>query len=277
LETAVVTNGYHVIDYLDTLLAASIREVQVTLDGLPRVHNQRRPLRGGGDTFDRIVAGIDALLEAEIDVNLRLVLDKENIDQLPLLSDFAKEKGWTGNPRFKTQLGRNYALHHCSYKPKALFDRLEMYRSVAAEITRHPQILDFHKPDFHLAKMLSEEGTLPAPNFDACPGAKTEWAFDYTGRIYSCTATVGKQDEALGTFYPTQHFNEDAVFEWQDRDVLAIENCGRCNVRLICGGGCGSLAKNKNGALHSTDCRPVAEITALGAALFGAGEIKGRE
>ena len=40
-----------------------------------------------------------------------------------------------------------------------------------------------------------------------------------------------------------------------------------CGVQLACGGGCGSVAKNKNGTVCSTDCRPVKELLELG---FGA-------
>ncbi len=268
LETAIVTNGYHVIDYLDLLGDARLREVQITLDGLGDIHDQRRPLKQGGGTFDRIVEGIDALLAQQITVNLRLVLDRGNIDQLPLLANFAIQKGWTDHPLFKTQFGRNYALHSCPASPETLYSRLELAKDVAKLVEIHPQITEFHKPNFHLAKTLSENLALPPPNFDACPATKTEWAFDYTGRIYSCTATVGKTDTCLGTFFPAVRLDEAAIFEWQDRDVLAIDACGSCNARLVCGGGCGALARNRNGNLLSPDCRPVADITAIGANLY---------
>ena len=52
---------------------------------------------------------------------------------------------------------------------------------------------------------------MPSPVFDACPGAKSEWAFDYTGRIYSCTATVGKTEESLGRFFPSVQLDDDAM------------------------------------------------------------------
>jgi uncharacterized protein len=62
LEIAAVTNGYHLPEYLEILKAGKIREIQVTLDGTADVHNQRRYLKGGDPTFDRIVSGVDALL-----------------------------------------------------------------------------------------------------------------------------------------------------------------------------------------------------------------------
>ncbi len=95
-----------------------IREVQVTLDGTADIHNSRRFLKGGDGTFDRIVRGIDAALANKIDINLRMVIDKENIDNLPDLAQFAIDKGWTKSRYFKTQIGRNYELHHCQSAPR---------------------------------------------------------------------------------------------------------------------------------------------------------------
>ena len=137
-----------------------------------------------------------------------------------------------------------------------------------AYIKAHPQVLEFHKPAFSAARFLFDEGELPVPLFDACPGTKTEWAFDYTGRIYSCTATVGKEDELLGTFYPKVYLNEEAIEQWEGRDVLSIPECKTCNMQLLCGGGCGALAKNSSGTVYAPDCRPISELMGLGIGLY---------
>ena len=202
LEVCFVTNGYSLVEYADILKLAHIREIQVTLDGIGNVHDARRFLKGGGATFEKIVKGIDACLHAGLPVNLRMVIDKENIDSLPEMAQFALNKGWTKNKHFKTQLGRNYELHHCQTTSEKLFSRISLYKTIYQQVKQHPYILEFHKPAYSISKFLAENGSLPDPLFDACPACKTEWAFDYTGQIYSCTATVGKTDESLGTFYP---------------------------------------------------------------------------
>jgi uncharacterized protein len=271
---AVVTNGYNIAEYIDLLKKASIREIQITLDGTEEVHNIRRPLKGGGSTFQRIIDGIDLLLKEQIPVNLRVVVDKDNLENLTALASFAKEKGWTENSLFKTQLGRNYELHHCQVNPDRLYDRLSLYEKLYTMIEENPVIMEFHKPAFSVSKFLWEKGELPQPLFDACPGGKTEWAFDYTGSIYACTATVGKKGEELGVFYPTVELYEDEIDLWEDRDVTAINQCKSCSVQHLCGGGCAAIAKNKTGSLHGPDCRPVKELLELGISLyFNKGEI----
>jgi uncharacterized protein len=272
IELSVVTNGYNLAAYIPVLMQASIREIQLTLDGPEKIHNFRRPLKGGKGTFERIVLGVDAALEANIPVNLRVVLDRDNINSLPELAQFAIDKGWTASSLFKTQLGRNYELHYCQSDQSRLYSRIDLYKDLYGLVKQFPHILQFHKPAFSVSKFLFENGTLPGPLFDSCPGCKTEWAFDYTGKIYSCTATVGKSEEKLGNFYPEVTINKELVELWQDRDVLSIGACKHCNLRLACGGGCASVAFNREGNLLSPDCRPVKELLELGIAIYSAVE-----
>lgn len=264
LSLCFVTNGYYLEEYIPVLRKGKIREVQVTLDGTGPVHNNRRFLKGGGGTFDKIVKGIDACLKDDINVNLRMVVDKENIDNLSGLAQFAIDKGWTKGRNFKTQIGRNYELHHCQSSPDKLFDRLALYENIFELTKDHPHILEFYKPAYSVSKFLAENGELPEPLFDSCPACKIEWAFDYTGNIYSCTATVGKADESLGTFYPDITRKEDIIEQWESRDVTSIPECKECSVQLACGGGCGSVARNRTGTICSTDCRPVKELMEIG-------------
>jgi uncharacterized protein len=268
LGVSFVTNGYSLEDYSEILSTASIREIQVTLDGTETVHNNRRFLKGGDGTFNKIVRGIDACLEKHIEINLRMVADKENISNLPDLALFAIERGWTKSPYFKTQIGRNYELHHCQSAPEKLFDRVSLYESIFKLTKENPHIIEFYKPAYSVAKFLSENGELPDPLFDSCPACKTEWAFDYTGQIYSCTATVGKSDESLGSFYPKVARNDIKIAQWENRDITSIPECKDCSVQLACGGGCGSVAKNMTGNICSADCRPVKELLELGFAAY---------
>jgi uncharacterized protein len=268
LDLAIVTNGYHLASYIPLLCKAKIRELQVTLDGPEKIHNQRRPLKGGNETFSGISKGIDAALGAGLPVNLRVVLDRENIGSLPELAQFAMDRGWTQSPYFKTQLGRNYELHYCQSQQSKLYSRIDLYRDLYGLILEHPVILDFHRPSFSVSKFLFENGELPSPLFDSCPGCKTEWAFDYTGRIYSCTATVGKPGEELGTFFPKASLKNTLVDSWQQRDILSIRACADCNLKLACGGGCASVAFNRDNELHAPDCRPVKELLELGISLY---------
>jgi len=143
-----------------------------------------------------------------------------------------------------------------------------LFESLYDLIQENPHIVEFYKPAYSISKFLSESGNLPEPLFDSCPACKTEWAFDYTGHIYPCTATVGKADESLGTFYPEVSQNKIQINEWERRDIISIPECKNCTVQLACGGGCGSVAKNQSGKICSNDCRPIQELLELGFASY---------
>ncbi|MGE5457676.1 MAG: radical SAM protein, partial [Methanococcaceae archaeon] len=211
LDTAIVTNGYYLEEYIEIFKEHKIREIQVTLDGVGITHDSRRPLKGGKATFEKIVSGIDAALTNNLNINLRAVIDKENISGLADLARWAIAKGWTKHQNFKTQLGRNYELHYCQSGRNKLFSRVEFYESLFNLIGENPEIMEFHRPAFSISKFLFDNGELPQPLFDACTGCKTEWAFDYTGQVYSCTATVGKPGAALGTFFPEITRKDDII------------------------------------------------------------------
>ena len=264
LDVCFVTNGYTLEDYVPILRKGRIREIQVTLDGTRDIHNKRRFLKGGNGTFDKIVSGIDSCLQNKLNINLRMVADRENIEDLPLFAQFAINKGWTKSSYFKTQLGRNYELHHCQVSSDNLFTRISLFERIYHLTKEHPHILEFYKPAYSISKFLAENEALPDPLFDSCPACKTEWAFDYMGNIYPCTATVGKADELLGTFYPEVSRKTALIDIWESRDVTSIPECRTCSVQLACGGGCGSVAKNRTGNVCSTDCRPVKELLEMG-------------
>lgn len=273
LDLAIVTNGYTLAKYVPLLKTGRIREVQVTLDGTRAMHDKRRALKGGGPTFDPVVAGIDAALAAGLTVNLRAVLDKENLQDFAGLAHFAIDRGWTDNPRFKTQVGRNYELHHCQVNNTRLYTRLSLWEDMYRLIESDPEILRFYRPAYSVARFLFDEGQLPDPLFDSCPATKTEWAFDATGAIYPCTANVGKAGEELGTFFPTRALKEDVVADWSGRDVTTVPGCAGCSNQLACGGGCGAVSKSWKGAIRAPDCRPVKELLGLGCALYGQKEL----
>jgi uncharacterized protein len=270
IPVSIVTNGYHIGDYIEVLKNSGVREIQVTLDGTGKIHNKRRRHKNGKATFGRIVRGVDLLLANRIPVNLRVVIDRENINNLPSLAGFAIQRGWTRSELFTTQLGRNYELHGCQADSSRLYSRLEMYAGLYRLINEYPHITEFHRPSFSVSRHLYETGEMPSPLFDSCPGTKTEWAFDSAGAIYACTATAGKRGEELGRFFPERVIFSDKIDDWTERDILSIKKCRDCNLSLLCGGGCAAVAKNSGGTILDPDCRPVRELLELGiSAYFG--------
>jgi uncharacterized protein len=275
LRVATVTNGYDLEAFVPALAAGAVKEVQVTLDGPAAVHDARRPHGSGAGTFDRIVRGVDLLVAAGVPVNLRVVADRDNLPALPALARLAESHGWLDLPesRFKTQVGRNYELFGCASRQRrgALFDRVELWTEFARLAEAEPVLRRFHRPRLHGMRHLAETGELPAPNLDACPAAKKEWAFAPDGALFGCTATVGNPRYRLGTFHPEIVLDEAAIAPFRERSTATIPACRGCPAAPICGGGCAALADAQGKGIGGPDCRPVKELLGLGARHYGLG------
>ena len=276
-ELAAVTNGYDFRGYADLLARAKIKEIQFTLDGSKPIHDSRRGTANHKGTFDRVVEGIEAAVSHGMPVNLRSVVDLENIRDLVNLAEFIEAKGWLDLPAtlFKTQIGRNYELFECYARPQHLMTQVELWGQFAALSKEYPILAKFHRPDFKGIRHVIETGEMPMATFDTCPAGKTEWVFDLNGDIFGCTASCGRDEFRLGKFWPEVELNETAIGTWQKRDVLAISKCQECSYNVICGGGCGVVAANHSqGEILAPDCRPVQDMLDLGINYYAADLMK---
>lgn len=267
---AIVTNGYELANYVPLFkeLGASIKEIQVTVDGGKAMHDQRRFTSTKNPTFEKIMEGVDLALRNGYRINLRSIIDKDNIQSLPELAQYCNDMGFLDYPtsQFETSFGRNYELYTCQNTQK-LFTRYDMWIEYYTLAQKFKILKKYHKPSFHGMRFLKENDELPFPIFDSCPAGKKEWAFDVKGNIYGCTASVGVEKYKLGSFLDNTE-NEKQILEWKTRDVLTIDECKNCPVSLSCGGGCGVIACNETQKIHSPNCRPVKELVSVGAAFY---------
>ena len=266
-EFAAVTNGYEFVHYVDSLKKVKVKEIQFTLDGSQQKHDKRRVLQGGQGTYDRVVEGIAAAVANQIPVNLRSVVDRDNIEDLVGLAEYCERQGWLDLPPelFKTAIGRNYELFECYKMPDHLYSQVDLWADYAALAKKHPVLAKYHRPDYKGVRHLVDTGELYLASFDTCPAGKTEFVFDLYGEIYGCTASCGREEYLLGRYWPTVEKNEAQLEAWQTRDVTMIEKCRDCSYNVICGGGCGVLAANHhNLEIHSPDCRPIQELLDIG-------------
>lgn len=266
-EVAAVTNGYDFVNFVDMLKKVKVKEIQFTLDGSKEIHDARPATANKKGTFDQVAAGIGAAVDNGIPVNLRSVVDLENIRDLVNLAEYLDSKGWLDLPPelFKTQLGRNYELFECYAKPQHLMTEVKLWGRFAELSKEYPILAKFHRPDFKGMRRIVDTGELYMATFDTCPAAKSEWVFDLDGNIYGCTASCGREEYLLGTYWPEVRLNQDVISTWQKRDVKHITKCASCAYDVICGGGCGVVAANRDsGNILAPDCRPIQELLEIG-------------
>ena len=90
-HAGIITNGYLLSqETADLLGRASVKNAQITLDGLGPKHDATRHLAGGGPTFDRIVENLRTV-KLPFTVSIRHNVHTDNLQEMKPLEDFVKE------------------------------------------------------------------------------------------------------------------------------------------------------------------------------------------
>lgn len=252
------TNGVTVVDFLEILKRHSTA-LQITLDGSKEIHDKRRVKRDGTGTFDEIVKGVDAALEAGLTTILRTNLDRDNVRFLPQVLDFYTKKGWIDNP--------NTILHFSTVIQKPCGDytsftpRKEIHKALMSMAKEIPEIWQFEF-DFRGMELFEDvflKGTMGVPRFWYCEANSGMLIYDPFGDIYVCWEHVGTESTRVGKYYPELTWNE--LYElWRKRTVFTIPECRTCRYALFCGGGCGFEAVERYGTLAKPICYDYHEV-----------------
>jgi uncharacterized protein len=242
-----ITNGVDLDKYVTVLKRYGCEEVQVSLDGPPEVHDQRRVFRNGRPTFGLIERSIDAALDGGLRVLIRVLVDRESVDQMPEFAELAARKGWIDHPAMTIFYGFTKQTTFLYVTPDHPQERrLSM---VAGDVTTglqdafytmlraNPLVDAMLKPDPARIRSAILEGDRIHPNLQGCSAGTSVMAFDPSGRLYGCPETVGRPQHACGSYFPEYRYAAGYREPWRHRHVDTVDMCRTCNVRLFCGGG----------------------------------------
>lgn len=255
-EVDAVTNGYDLCDFADMLKKYGVKIIQVTFQGLMSYHNKHRiAIDKKGDGFTRLVAGVEALLERNIEVNCRILLDKNNISELPEIVTFFKSKGWLENELFRTHIGTVFDTFGCMPDAVAMetLSWKEANDQLLAMARKDRSLVDEIGLDWRGMKRFMKTGKLFEPNFKHCVAGINAFALDCRGDLYVCQVSLGQPDFKVGSYFPKLDLNER--FErLQDRSILTVDKCKTCPQSLLCGGGCPIIGWLKHGSMFNEGC-----------------------
>lgn len=271
---SVQTNGYFLSSFVDFFenYQTNIRQIQLTLDGPKSIHDRRRCLRGGAGTFDRIVSGIDAVVQKNlsIHIHLRINVDRDNLDYLKDMIEFYTEKGWTENELFTFNAAPVDNRCGTIKNPAKLISWLEMFDHafpLSTDAGTGPydlsvfKILSYFRHYLSTVRQPSQEKPQFLPKVLYCEAAAMKlFAFHPDGNIYPCPETVGMQEMAIGTYHPNFTLDSVKTQRWQDQSILKREQCPDCGISTFCGGGCILTALIQNGTMSKPDCENAPEI-----------------
>lgn len=263
----VVSNGFDLSRYVDLLKQYAVSKVQVTFDGMRDYHNQRRrAIDGRGESFDRIVAGVETALARGLPTNVRILLDRNSIWSLPQLVTFFKEKQWFEDPNFTVHLGSVFDCFRC-HPEKETANHLTMQegnKALYQICTKDRSIADLLSIDWQGVRRFVCTGKLFPPTYKTCFGGTRTFAFDLNGGIYACETTAGKPEYRIGTFSPELALNHNLIKAMEERNIFTIPGCKECPQALLCAGGCTFNAYVTHGSLLAPGCRLLKETLQYG-------------
>ena len=236
-SAGMITNGYLLagdLDIVQKLKDSRIKTLQITLDGPPDVHNSRRMLKGdSGPTFDRVLEGIKLLTANEMEVSLRINIDRSNMDDASKLLDILEDNNLKD---ISIHLGHVAA-------DTAGCKSIENTCTTMEEFTVLNQT--FHET---LRQRGFRTGQTPYyPHIAHACGANRMNAFvlDPDGDMYKCWSEIGDKPARIGNITDfKQRSKEERMHEirWLTWEPFEYSDCMECKVLPICMGGCGYRA-----------------------------------
>ena len=240
----IVTNGYTLTrPVAERLKAAGVVYAQVTLDGDRLTHDARRPLLGGGPTFDHILHNLTEVHDL-LKISLRINIDRANSAAAIAALDALSEYGLRG-------------------RVKPYFAHVQPYSEACGDISGGClSNAEFGALDIELTKQALLRGfsVLRTPHSLLSGACETGYSLAYVvapdGILFKCWNEASRgADWSVGSLLtPEQTPAQEAnVRLYQDWEPASDPECGECRLLPICMGGCPHLRLRH---ANQTDCAP---------------------
>ncbi len=244
LKLAIITNGYLLDqDIVDFLVVNGLEEIQITLDGVGRVHDERRPLRGGGATFERIIKNIKSIDKFAGIFLFRVSFDKSNILQVKELIKYLKIMRLKNDyeiylaPIHQTTAQSKSA---CSFCSRNTSDDLDALICAYKDLYLYMKGLDLPIP-----KYISNGACMTV--------SKDTVLVDPHGNLFKCVEMVGLENLSVGNVAELNYSQSLLDFIAHPNFKKCIEK--GCKYVCICGGGCLMKSYLRNLTLNELDCQ----------------------
>lgn len=230
-SASIITNGYLLTESIcDRLLELDITDAQITLDGNAKIHNSRRPLANGGNTYDTIINNLEKN-HGKIGIAIRINVDRENEKDVQSVVDELKKRGIYEDVFCYLGLvtSTNGTCSNCTCMSSERYSEFNL--------------------DFWLKNNMPLESLYPKPMGNYCGADYAQgYVLDAQGNIYKCWSDVGVMEQRIGTAHDWNETNKkstinevqsQSVFEkYMLYDPTEDPVCSKCKFMPICFGGC---------------------------------------
>jgi uncharacterized protein len=226
--SSIVSNGYLLNrETVDRLVELNVSVCQVTLDGPARLHNVKRPLKNGKESFRTIVDNVSYACTKML-MSVRINIDK-TFDAAVIAELLAELK--------QAGIEKRVAVNFGQLEPSSA--------TCAAVAEACYEVADFSQVEIGFYRQLLDEGfrieKLPRPTAAFCMAHQLNaFLIDPEGYLYRCWNYVGDHDKSMGHIRDAVDYQNPNFTRLFAFDPFSDPLCSNCDILPICMGGCPS-------------------------------------
>lgn len=224
-----ITNGFLLEKITDEYIHDfSLKNIIVSLDGLEKTHNKRRPHIEGKNSFQKTYDNIKKMtqINSKINIIINFVVDKSNVDSIIKLLTQLKQENFFSKCSFMVNF---VTCNDGVIKEKNIKEvALKLYKHIINE-NLEEKMENFLPNQFPL---------------NCCAQLANYYHIKTDGKVFKCTFDVTKEDKnplfdlLNEDFYSNKDFYNDSVGKY-------FNECEKCEYLPICHGGCPRENTNK--------------------------------
>lgn len=260
LSVDIITIGSNV-SYLMPILTKYkiIESIQISINRPKEKYDQFCRTNSGEDTYDLIFQKVKEILENDINVNVRINIDKNNINHLEELIEYFEWEGLVLYNNFSVYFIPAHSMHGENEYNISEADIVEKLAKTLSgdNSTKGLYTLAGIKVLAHATSILEDDLTVtPPPLFHYCNAAQGKYiSFGSDGKCYPCAHVIGNEKLALGSFHPEINMEEEKTKLPKKSNIFGLEKCVNCAIGLFCGGGCPfDISSNSGSLIQSNVC-----------------------
>lgn len=253
------TNGINILLFKDQIPFEVFDEIQVSLDGSDAVIRQ---INHYHEAFDKIIDGIKYLQQMNKTITVVTMWTKELRSHLAEYIGKIKTSGILDHPGITVK----FVLVKDYYLDGGVDKKFYNWDEIVADLKTYSPLLGTIKSYLELPAEIGElAGFLRRSinerrnmKYKKCNLTKTiPMIFEPNGDIYWCLCLDGEAGK-IGN-YKDKFFDSDKVEKLGNRTIFKIEQCRKCKLRYLCGGGCMLPLASGDGEVYRPACGSLGE------------------
>ncbi|MBL0716889.1 MAG: geopeptide radical SAM maturase, partial [Desulfosarcina sp.] len=241
-SSGMVTNGsLFTRKKAEELVRLGLKNIKITIDGPPEIHNKSRPFKSGAKSFDVIIDNIKKTCDIVV-ISIGGNYRQDNYKKFVLLLDYLLSEGLGPDKIYSVKFDPIMDLPSNSSRMTGIKNECGS--------TNDPWVL---KADSFLREEIFKRGWFPPkPAPMSCMiESKYSYVVNFDRTIYKCPTLNGKKEFEAGDL-------ETGIKDYAESYNLSLwkdSECLECRYLPLCFGGCRYISFLKNGNVKNKDCK----------------------